>query len=127
MDWREYMVAKSYIRGYEVSWNERLMRWDIRDSDTYKTIPFDDGLDRYSGEDGSVNTFDLVEKGDLVCGVDEHSADIRVVEGIIKNEGENNNILLVNSRKDLFYEGSQEIELFNKEWKLLCKREFLVK
>lgn len=120
-------ATKSHIRGHEVSWNDRLMRWEFKYSDAYKTIPFDDKLDRCSGEDGSVNTFDLVEQGDLVCGVDEHLADIRVVEGIIKNGGENNNVLLVNSRKDLFYEGVKEIELFNKEWKLLCKSNFLIK
>lgn len=49
-----------------------------------------------------MDTFDLVEQGDLVCGADEHSADIRVVEGIIKNEGKNNNVLLVNSKKTCF-------------------------
>lgn len=73
-----------------------------------------------------METFDLIEQGDLVCGVGERSADIRVVEGIIKNESENNNVLLSNSRKDLFYEGSQEIGLFNKEWRLICKKADLI-
>lgn len=73
-----------------------------------------------------MNTFDLIQQGDLVCGKGEYSADIRIVEGVIKDQGSNNNILLVNSRKDLFYEGYEEIEMFNEEWRLLCKEEFLI-
>lgn len=76
--------------------------------------------------DDNVNTFELVEQGDLVCGIGEYSADIRVVEGIVKGEGENNNVLLVNSRWDLFYEGSQQIDIFNREWRLLCRKKFLI-
>ena len=72
-----------------------------------------------------MNTFKLVTQGDLVCGRDKHSADIRVVEGIVKDEGENNNVLLANSKEDLFYQGGKEIDIFNREWKLCCKKEYL--
>ena len=33
-------------KGYEFSWNERLMAWEIRDNNTHKIIPFDEVLDR---------------------------------------------------------------------------------
>lgn len=70
-------------------------------------------------------TFEEVEQGDLVCGRGKHSADIRIVEGIVKNEGKNNNVLLVNGRYDLFYEG-ENLDIFNSEWRLLCKKENLI-
>lgn len=43
------MVAKSYIRGHEVSWNDRLMQWEFKNSSIPTTIPSEDISEEWFG------------------------------------------------------------------------------
>lgn len=80
------------------------------------------------------NTFDEVCKGDLVIRRGPNEADVRFIEGIYRKKDlsliafpdDQVNILLVNGYKDLSYDGENGIEQFNKDWRLLVKKENLV-
>lgn len=80
------------------------------------------------------NTFEQVNQGDLVIRRGPHEADVRFIEGISREEDlkshafpdDQIHILLVNGHKDLSYDGEKGIAQFNKEWRLLVKKENLL-
>jgi len=59
-----------------------------------------------------------IQEGDIVISTEEHSCDMRFVEG-----ADEECILLVDGKRDRQYILPEETEKFWSEWKILCKKE----